>query len=162
LIIDYGLFRAFTFDFVQDLPRWFRALLLGGALAAVCIIVEIGKSLRAALQSVRERAEAVSRRRVREEGVVKELVERVRPKLLEPGWLMTTVVPPVAILYFAAWIGLGLWLDRHSVNTWAIGLLVCTLLAGLVALVIVKRLMYEFRDAALALVLERRFPRLLG
>jgi hypothetical protein len=82
----------------------------------------------------------------------------------------------VLLLYLAVWFWLGLALDYGffklsgidwvEESPWAIraGVLI-VLVAGLLALVAMKillRLLTNFRDSALALVLERRFPRLLG
>src|SRR5207302_88746 len=79
-------------------------------------------------------------------------------------------------LYLALWFWIGLFLDYgfFKLFTWdwvqilpwgfRAGVLV-VLVAGLLAAVatkVVTRLFKEFRDAALALVLERRFPQLLG
>ncbi len=79
-------------------------------------------------------------------------------------------------LYLALWFWIGLLLDYgfFKLFTWdwvqilpwgfRAGVLV-VLVAGLLAAVatkVVTRLFKEFRDAALALVLERRFPQLLG
>jgi len=83
----------------------------------------------------------------------------------------------ILLLYLALWFWIGLLLDYgffkvlgvdwvQVPHSWGFraGLLI-VLLAGLLALLVAKvslRLMREFRDAALALVLERRFPKLLG
>jgi hypothetical protein len=84
----------------------------------------------------------------------------------------------VLVLYLALWFWIGLILDygffKAFTLDWVevladarglrIGLLV-VLIAGLLAVVAVKvvlRLTREFRNAALALVLERRFPQFLG
>jgi hypothetical protein len=82
----------------------------------------------------------------------------------------------VVLLYLALWFWIGLLvdygcftlftLDWVQVLPWGLraGLLVI-LVAGLLALLVAKvtlRLVREFRASALALVLERRFPRLLG
>ena len=82
----------------------------------------------------------------------------------------------VLALYLALWFWIGLLLDygffkvfqvdwvQELPRSVRVGIL-CVLLAGLAAVVILKmvlRLLREFRDPALALVLERRFPDLLG
>jgi hypothetical protein len=82
----------------------------------------------------------------------------------------------VAGLYLALWFWIGLLLDyglfRAFTFDWVqatpwgfrAGVLIAVL-AGLLAalsLTVLARLLREFRDAALALVLERRFPELLG
>lgn len=90
------------------------------------------------------------------------------------------IVEGVAVLfvYLALWFWIGLALDYGFFRLftldwvqvlegwWGLRLsLLVVLIAGLLAVVAVKailRLTREFRNAALALVLERRFPQLLG
>ncbi len=82
----------------------------------------------------------------------------------------------IVCLYLALWFWIGIVLDYGvfrlfhfdwvQVLSWGVrcGVLV-TILAGLATAVVVKvltRLFREFRDSALALVLERRFPAILG
>src|SRR6516162_6537902 len=82
----------------------------------------------------------------------------------------------VLLLYLALWFWIGLALDYGFFKLFSVdwvqelpwgfraGVLM-VLLAGLLAVVAVKvlfRLLTDFRDSALALVLERRYPRLLG
>jgi hypothetical protein len=82
----------------------------------------------------------------------------------------------VLALYLALWFWLGLLLDYGVFKVshydwvqdmpWIVRLVVLVLLvAGLLAAVTLKvfmRLFTEFRDAALALVLEHKFPKILG
>jgi hypothetical protein len=90
----------------------------------------------------------------------------------------------VALIYLAAWFWIGLALDWGPFRLFAFdwvqelngvldsgtagvvrGILLCLLVGGLLTVVgfkIVRRLLTEFSDASLALVLERRFPRELG
>jgi hypothetical protein len=82
----------------------------------------------------------------------------------------------VFALYVMLWFWIGLLLDYGVFKTftvdwvqelpWAFRAVVLVgLTAGLIAVVVLKvvlRLLREFRDSALALVLERRFPHLLG
>src|SRR5436305_431426 len=82
----------------------------------------------------------------------------------------------ILLLFLALWFWIGLLLDYGVFKAFGvdwvqvlphgfrIGVL-CVIVAGLLAVVgltIVYRLTREFREAALALVLERRFPWLLG
>lgn len=81
-----------------------------------------------------------------------------------------------AVLYLAVcfWLGLALdygifkitGLDWIQILTWGfrgfVLFVAVVALIGLVAYMVVSRLITEFRPAALALVLERRFPKLLG
>jgi hypothetical protein len=82
----------------------------------------------------------------------------------------------VLVLYLALWFWIGLLLDYGLFKVFTVDwvqelphgfrvVVLCGLVAGLAALVVTKmglRLFREFRDAALALVLERRYPGLLG
>ncbi len=81
-----------------------------------------------------------------------------------------------ALIFLGAWLGLALLLDYvvFKTFTWdwvqdggrwmrAVALVTAlTLLAGIVVFRIVRRLTTEFSYPALALVLERRFPKVLG
>jgi hypothetical protein len=102
------------------------------------------------------------------------------------GYIRTYVTlegAAAAVLYLALWFWVGLALDYGSFRLFAFdwveelneaegatpllvrGTLLGLLQLGLVAVVafkIVRRLLREFNDPALALVLERRFPRELG
>lgn len=84
----------------------------------------------------------------------------------------------VLLLYLALWFWIGLALDFGFFKLFKVDwvqvfedafsvrvVVLLALVAGLLAMVAVKivfRLTREFRDSALALVLERRFPKLLG
>jgi hypothetical protein len=91
---------------------------------------------------------------------------------------VTTEGVAVLLIYLALWFWIGLALDygffrlftvdwvQTLEGWWGLRLsLLLILISGLLAVVAVKvilRLTREFRNAALALVLERRFPQLLG
>ncbi len=158
LLLDYGSFQGFwieqlykmdstaklfTFDWVQDLPRWFRAILTGTAIALVCFFVE----LRKVLATKRDK-----------EAAPKTGFARVFVEVLTSPVLLASVLIPSAILYLIFWI----WVGASITSPWAIGLLVTAILISFTGLIVIKRLLYEFRDAALALVLEKRFPNELG
>ena len=80
------------------------------------------------------------------------------------------------VLYLALWFWIGLALDYGFFKLfgidwvqewhWTVRLVLLVLVAGAVltavSLQVFGRLLREFRDVALALVLERRFPKLLG
>jgi hypothetical protein len=90
-------------------------------------------------------------------GVITGLVRR-------QGYLVALTVPCV-LLYLLAWllegidIGIG---ATAGVNPWLTGTVLLLLMVAPVLFVVVGRLRYDFRDDALALVLERRFPAVLG
>ena len=80
------------------------------------------------------------------------------------------------VLFLALWFWIGLAIDYgffklftldwvQELPRWVRLVVLCGCGAGLLAVLVLKvflRLFREFRDAALALVLERRFPKLLG
>jgi hypothetical protein len=82
----------------------------------------------------------------------------------------------ILVIFLALWFWIGLLLDYGVFKLLTIDwvqelphgfrvVVLCGLVAGLLAVVTLKvilRLFREFRDSALALVLERRFPQLLG
>src|SRR5262245_9770804 len=145
LLIDYGSFKLFGIDWVKDLPRWLRAVFLATGLLAVGFIVEVGKSLRFRTNPNEVRA--------------------VQPLLFRHPGLLIALLGSFAGCFYLALILLAVWRDASGVGTAGsvvVGLVVLAFLLGLVALVVVKRQLYDFRDAALALVLERKYPGLLG
>jgi hypothetical protein len=146
LLVDYGFFKLFGIDWVQDLPRWFRAMLLGGGLLVVAFVVELRKVLKIRKALTSEVPGATG----------------LFGKVLRNRVSLIVAAIPLVIVYLAAWVGLAVWMDQGGLAPLVIGLLVFALLAAFASLIVVKRLFYEFRDAALALVLERRYPQLLG
>src|SRR5262245_58078754 len=147
VLFDWGSFKLFGLDWAQlDPHRWFRALLLGGGLLLIAFLVEWRKVLRVHSQPANPAKG----------------IKGSPGSLLESRPLFFAIAVPVVILYFAGWIGLSFITNPVTVNPWLIGLIVLGLMALFTIIIIVKRMLYEFRDASLALVLERRFPKLLG
>jgi hypothetical protein len=81
--------------------------------------------------------------------------------LVEKKSYRLIVTLPLVGLYLAGWALVGWWAQLGLAPALT-GLLVFCLLAGPAVAVVVKRLLYDFRDRSLALVLERRFPDILG
>lgn len=168
MLLDYGCFKLFGIDFVQSLPRWFRAFLLGGGVLAVWFVVELRQALRIPPELLR----AVSKNRDRALRTVGQATGLLGILLFLGGewairrfrgrWALAFVVVPLLLLYFAAWILLGVLRPSGTTGSLTVGLLVGSLLVALASLAVFKRLFYDFRDAALALVLEKRYPDLLG
>ncbi len=105
---------------------------------------------------------------------VRSPLDRLRKYIRVYVWLEGAAV---FMLFLALWFWIGLLLDYGSfklfngldwvrVLPWWIRLSLLVVLSGtaaaLVAFKVVRRLFKEFKDAALALLLERRFPDLLG
>src|SRR5207245_646192 len=110
--------------------------------------------------------------------------DRIDPRVTHPldhlRWVIRRYVVVEGLLsaglFVAAWFALGLLLDFGVFKAfgfdWAVDgtwwlrlaalVLAVTLLAGILALRIARRLTRELSYPALALVLERRFPDLLG
>src|SRR5207302_9878697 len=105
LLIDYGA-SLIGVDWVRDLPRWFRALLLGGGLLAVCFVVEIRKSLRT-------RRILAEHRALTSTGVAFTSPRR--------GLLVLAVSAPILLVYFACWVGVALWRDSGDITSLATG-----------------------------------------
>jgi hypothetical protein len=144
-LVDYGLFRLFGIDFVKDLPRWFRALGLGTALLCVFFFAEGIKALRTPARP----------EQVGDQGRAGLLV-----LLFSNPWLLAAVVAPILIVYLIGWVCLAALVESKTVGMAGVGVLIFGMVLALVAFVVLKRLVYEFRPAALALVLERRYPEL--
>jgi hypothetical protein len=69
---------------------------------------------------------------------------------------------PTFIVYVLAWTLVGWGADLGAYGTTGTGLLIGLLLLGPALFLAAKRLFHDFSDSSLALVLERRFPRILG
>lgn len=69
---------------------------------------------------------------------------------------------PAFILYVTAWSLVGAGADEGVFGPGGTGFLLAALLLVPAAFLAAKRLFHDFRDRALALVLERRFPQVLG
>jgi len=78
--------------------------------------------------------------------------------LRREGYLVALAVPCVGV-YLGLWVLAGL---VAAVSSVAAGALVLLLMVVPVVAVVAARLLRDFRDDALALVLERRFPEVLG
>jgi hypothetical protein len=74
------------------------------------------------------------------------------------GYLVALTVPCVAA-YLLGWLVAGL---LAGISPWLAATVVILLMVGPVIAVVALRLMRDFSDPALALVLERRFPGVLG
>jgi hypothetical protein len=74
------------------------------------------------------------------------------------GYLVALTVPCV-VAYLLGWLVAGLLAE---VSGWLAAALLVLLMVGPVVAVVALRLVRDFSDPALALVLERRFPRVLG
>src|SRR5262249_53692995 len=65
-------------------------------------------------------------------------------------------------VYLFGWFLVGWLRDTGTFGSFLTVLLVMALMLGPVVVLLIQRLVYEFSDRALALVLERRYPQLLG
>ena len=86
---------------------------------------------------------------------------RLTRKAVPTGWYLLVVVP-VLVLYLVGWGMVGALAGGGRIGPWLAVLLIFVLLFGPVAVMVLKRLLVDFRDDALALVLERRYPKQLG
>src|SRR5262249_27969557 len=69
---------------------------------------------------------------------------------------------PTLLIYVLAWTMVGLGADLGYYGQGGTGFLIALLLLGPALFLAAKRLFHDFSHPALALVLERRFPRILG
>jgi hypothetical protein len=69
---------------------------------------------------------------------------------------------PTFVVYVMLWLLVGWGADAQSYGQAVTGLLIGLLLLGPALFLAAKRLFHDFSDTALALVLERRFPKILG
>src|SRR5688572_6533217 len=144
LALDYGSFRIFGIDWVKDMPRWMRAVFLASGLLLVGVVVEIGKSLR--LRPEHEPGKDAP----------------VGPWLTRNPWAVVAAFGLFVVLFYTGWVILALLRDSNGVTGLLVGLVVGGLLVAFMSAIVVKRLLYEFRDESLAMVLEKRFGDVLG
>jgi hypothetical protein len=86
-------------------------------------------------------------------------------RLVGLRWEVALAVSPLPVFYLFLWAFAGLWLDTGFLGGWepyVVGFTVAGLLLVLVAAMAARRLLYDFSPASLALLLERRFPDVLG
>jgi hypothetical protein len=86
-------------------------------------------------------------------------------RLVGLRWQIALAAAPLPLLYLFLWAYAGLWLDTHFLGDWepwVVGFAVAGLLLVLVVAMVARRLLYDFSPASLALLLERRFPDVLG
>ena len=159
LLVDYGAFKAFAVDWVQELPHILRALLLGMLYVATLAVIQlfrmIGQETRTSEPGPVKAARWVL-------GALGILVIGGALRPARARWPILLLVLPFVFLYLAAWFLVGSWVDEGAVGEFIIGGLVLGLMIAPVAGMIVNRLTTGFGEPALALVLERRFPDLLG
>ncbi len=151
LAFDYGFFKLFSLDLAKDWPAPVRVVLLLLLWAGMLLVLSwavIGRLLRDL------RAALLDRRK------------EYRPSpMLNRRFLVLTASALGLAAISAIWIyGLKLW--PWQVNSWAIRLLLILAAWGAMFLaaswVALGWILYGFGDVALALMLERRFPGLLG
>jgi hypothetical protein len=159
LLVDYGVFKAFAFDWVQELSHSLRALLLGmlyvAALAVVQLVRMIGQD-----GGPGEAGPVKAARWLL--GALGIFLIGAALRSARTRWPILLLVLPVVFLYLASWFLVGYWVDEGAIGDFVTGCLVLVLLVAPVVGMVVNRLATNFREPALALVLERRFPGLLG
>lgn len=204
VILDYGLFRVFNIDWVQEVPwRPVRAMQLGFLLAAlpVALLVRLmfrrlGMSFSGAflwllgcgfyvalwlamgyLLASQDLSLVVGicGTLVLVAGVFftflgkilaateqRRHVESVAQQLGRIPWYINLGIVLAAPAYLFFWYGVGQLVASRSIPGTTVVFIGGTLLAAMMVAVVLARLIFKFRPSALALVLERRYPDLLG
>jgi hypothetical protein len=160
LLFDYGIFKAFSLDWVQELGYVGRSLMLGVIFTFTLAGIQLFRlggqgggrpSDPGPLKAARMLA-----------GSLSILAVGIPLRLARAPWYLLLLVVPFLILYLVGWgmIGFLVQVGLHQEFLVALLVLFWTVLpaAGL----ILARLLTHFGQRSLALVLERRFPQLLG
>jgi hypothetical protein len=160
LLVDYGVFKAFGLDWVQELGYVGRTLLLGFLFTLTLAVIQ---AIRIAGQSrgpVSEPGPLKAGRFLA--GSLSILAVGIPLRMAGAPWYILVLVVPFLILYLAGWglIGFFAWSGLHS--ELLIGLMVIVWMIIPAVGLIVSRFFTRFGERSLALVLERRFPKLLG
>jgi hypothetical protein len=159
LLVDYGIFKAFAVDWVQELSHSLRAWLLGMLYVAALVVIQlirmIGQENRAGEPGPVKTARWLL-------GALGILVIGAAMRPARARWPILLLVLPAVALYLAGWFLVGYWVDQRIIGELITGCLVTVLLLAPVVGMVVNRLVTSFHAPALALVLERRFPGLLG
>lgn len=145
--IDFFFHKVLAFDLVMDAPLWVRSVLLGTALLGVAFLVDLRKAMQIRVDPERERNRGASAFLV---------------WLAQNPWCLAVFAVVFVGIYYTLWCVIALARGDGGLNSLGVGLIVAGILGLFTALIVVKRLLYEFRDPALAMVLERRYPQLLG
>lgn len=144
--LDLGSYLAFTFDWVDWFPTWFRGIVLGLTVGLVCFFVELYKVAKLKRVDIDTGTQS------------KSFFEKVNDS---PG-LLFGVVFPVVLLYLAGWVGIGLLRSNDAFSGTVLGWSLVAFFVLFAAGLILRRMMYDFRELSLAKVLERRYPEELG
>jgi hypothetical protein len=160
LLFDYGIFKAFGLDWVQELGYVGRTLLLGLLFTATLAVIQLFRlgglgtgvtSDPGPLKAARVLARSLSI-----------LAVGIQLRLARAPWYLLLLVVPFFILYLAGWIFIGLLVHKGLHLEFLIGLMVLGWMIVPAVGLIVSQLFMRLRERSLALVLERRFPKLLG
>jgi hypothetical protein len=160
LLLDYGIFKAFGLDWVQELGYAGRTFLFGFLFTLTLALIQLFRlagqgrgspSEPGPLKAARVAARSLSI-----------LAVGVPLRLARAPWYVLALVVPFLIIYLGGWIFIGLLVHNGLHAEFLIGLLVLGWMivppVGLIASLLFTR----FGERSLALVLERRFPKLLG
>jgi hypothetical protein len=160
LLMDYGVFKAFGLDWVQELGYVGRTLLFGLLFTLILSVIQLfrlggqGKAPGTEpgpLKAARILARSLSI-----------LAVGIPLRLARAPWYLLLLVVPFLILYLAGWVLIGLLVHNGLHAEFLIGLMVLAWMIVPAVGLIVSRLVTRFGERSLALVLERRFPKLLG
>jgi hypothetical protein len=160
LLVDYGIFKAFGMDWVQELGYVGRALLLGFLFTLTLAVIQLFRLGGQGRGVVSEPGPLkVARILARSLGI---LAIGIPLRLARAPWYLLLLVVPFLVLYLAGWGFIGVLVHRGLHIEFLIGLMVIFWMVVPAAGLILGQLFMRFGERSLALVLERRFPKLLG
>src|SRR6266851_6209183 len=160
LLADYGVFKAFSVDWVQELGYVGRSLLLGFLFIFTLAVIQLFRLGWRGREGPAEPGPLKAARILA--GSLSILAVGMPLRLARAPWYLLLLVVPFLILYLAGWGLIGLLAYNGLHIEVLIGLMVIGWMAVPAVGLILSRLFMRFGERSLALVLERRFPKLLG
>src|SRR6266481_366689 len=160
LLVDYGVFKAFSVDWIQELGYVGRSLMLGFLFIFTLALIQVFRSGGQGTGAVSEPGPLKAARMAARSLSI--LAVGIPLRLARAPWYMLLLVVPFLLIYIAGWglIGFLVYAGLHAEGL--IALMVVFWMALPAVGLILGRLFTHFGQRSLALVLERRFPKLLG
>src|SRR5713101_6997505 len=160
LLADYGAFKAFSVDWVQELGYVGRSLLLGFLFIFTLAVIQLFRLGWRGREGPAEPGPLKAARILA--GSLSILAVGIPLRLARAPWYLLLLVVPFLVLYVAGWVFIGLLVQNGMHIEGLIGLMVIFWMLLPAGGLILARLFAHFGQRSLALVLERRFPQLLG
>lgn len=160
LLVDYGVFKAFSLDWVQELGYVGRSLILGFLFVFTLALIQLFRLGGQGRGSPSEPGPLKAARILA--GSLSILAVGIPLRLARAPWYLLLLVVPFLILYLSGWGFIGFLVYQGLHLEGVIGLMVIFWMVAPAAGLMLARLFTHFGQRSLALVLERRFPKLLG